>query len=174
MLNGAFDGVGATAVDFAPQDLLPEVDAINERVLQTVNNGVYRAGFATRQAAYEKAVTALFASLDELEQRLATQRYLVGNQITEADWRLFTTLIRFDAVYHGHFKCNIRRIVDYPNLWAYTRELYQWPGVADTVNFDHIKHHYYASHQMINPTRIVPVGPKLDLWLAHGRSAERP
>jgi len=174
MLNNAFDGVGAISVDFAPQDLLPEIGAINERVLQTVNNGVYRAGFATRQAAYEKAVTALFASLDELEQRLATQRYLVGNQVTEADWRLFTTLIRFDAVYHGHFKCNIRRIVDYPNLWAYTRELYQWPGVADTVNFDHIKHHYYASHQMINPTRIVPVGPKLDLWLAHGRSDERP
>lgn len=172
MLNNAFDGVGAPPKDYAPQDLLPEIDAINERVLQTVNNGVYRAGFATSQAAYETAVTALFASLDELEQRLATQRYLVGNQVTEADWRLFTTLIRFDAVYHGHFKCNIRRIVDYPNLWAYTRELYQWPGVADTVNFEHIKRHYYASHHMINPTRIVPVGPKLDLWLAHGRSPE--
>lgn len=169
MLNSAFDGVGALAGDYAPEDLLPEIDTVNAWVLKTVNNGVYRAGFATRQAAYEDAVTALFDALDALEQRLGSDRYLLGDRITEADWRLFTTLIRFDAVYHGHFKCNVRRIADYPNLWAYTRELYQWPGVAETVDFEHIKAHYYRSHHMINPTGIVPVGPALDLWAPHGR-----
>ncbi|MGL1832516.1 glutathione S-transferase family protein [Rhodocyclaceae bacterium SMB388] len=169
MLNSAFDGVGALPGDYAPEDLLPEIDTVNAWVLKTVNNGVYRAGFATRQAAYEDAVTALFDALDALEQRLSSDRYLLGDRITEADWRLFTTLIRFDAVYHGHFKCNIRRIVDYPNLWAYTRELYQWPGVAETVDFEHIKVHYYRSHHMINPTGVVPVGPVLDLWAPHGR-----
>ena len=145
------------------------IDAVNERVYATVNNGVYRAGFATTQSAYEEAFDELFATLDWLEERLAQQRYLAGERITEADWRLFTTLLRFDPVYHGHFKCNLRRLVDYPNLWAYTRELFQWPGVAATVNFEHIKGHYYASHRTINPTGIVPKGPAIDYLAPHGR-----
>ena len=162
MLNSAFDGIGATPGDYYPAALRAEIDQVNERVYATVNNGVYRAGFATTQAAYDEAVAELFATLDWLEDRLAGQRYLVGDRVTEADWRLFTTLLRFDPVYHGHFKCNLRRLVDYPHLWAYTRELYQWPGVAETVDFAHIKGHYYASHGTINPTGIVPKGPLVD------------
>jgi len=169
ILNSAFDKVGAREGDFYPEALRNSIVNINEQVYHQVNNGVYKAGFATEQTAYEEAVTALFDTLDELEQRLAKQRYLAGDKITEADWRLFTTLIRFDAVYHGHFKCNLKRIVDYPHLWGFTRELYQWPGVADTVNFSHIKRHYYRSHTMINPTAIVPSGPLLDLDAPHGR-----
>lgn len=146
-----------------------EIDSINAQVYNTINNGVYKAGFATSQQAYEQAVFPLFEALDELELRLSNQRYLVGEHITEADWRLFTTLIRFDAVYHGHFKCNIKQIVDYPNLFAYMRELYQWPQVASTVNMQHIKDHYYRSHGTINPTGIVPAGPELNLDTPHGR-----
>jgi len=134
-----------------------------------VNNGVYEAGFATSQQSYEKACRALFAALDELEFRLAKRRYLFGNRIVEADWRLFCTLVRFDVVYHGHFKCNVRRILDYPNLQGYLMDLYQQPGIAETVNFDHIKRHYYYTHDDINPTRIVPIGPALDLMKVHGR-----
>ncbi|MHC5652509.1 glutathione S-transferase family protein [Stappia sp. ICDLI1TA098] len=171
MFNSAFDalpGVDAT-LDVSPQALHAEIEAVNERVYDTVNNGVYKAGFATTQKAYLEAVTALFESLDWLEERLATHRYLVGDRITEADWRLFTTLLRFDAVYHGHFKCNLRRIVDYPNLSAYLRELYQVPGVAETCDFPTIKRHYYGSHRTINPTGIVPLGPELDLTASHDR-----
>lgn len=169
MLNAAFDGVGAVPGDYYPAELRAEIDRINERVYRTVNNGVYRAGFATTQEAYDEAVTELFQSLDALEVQLSRQRYLAGERITEADWRLFTTLIRFDPVYHGHFKCNLRRLVDYPNLWGFARELYQWPGVAETVSFAHIKQHYYGSHKTINPTGIVPKGPILDLAAPHGR-----
>ncbi len=163
MFNGAFDEIGAAPGDYSPAVLRPEIDAINARVYATVNNGVYRAGFATTQAAYEEAVTALFDTLDWLEQRLSTQRYLLGNALTEADIRLFTTLLRFDPVYYGHFKCNLRRIVDYPALWGFTRDLYQHSGVAETVDLDHIKRHYYGSHPTINPNRIVPMGPILHL-----------
>lgn len=169
MFNTAFDEVGARAGNFLPTEKLAEIDEINDRVYTAVNNGVYKAGFATTQAAYEEAVTALFEALDMLEARLSQQRYLVGQTITEADWRLFTTLVRFDSVYFGHFKCNIRRIVDYPNLWGYLRELYQVPGVAETVNMTHIKQHYYGSHANINPTRIVPVGPAIDFHSPHQR-----
>lgn len=169
MLNSAFDGIGALPGDYYPQALRSEIDALNERVYDRINNGVYKTGFATTSEAYEAAFWPLFEMLDELEQRLATQRYLLGDALTEADWRLFTTLIRFDAVYHGHFKCNLRRIADYPNLSGYVRELYQWPGVADTVNMQHIKDHYYRSHGTINPTGIVPLGPQLDLQRPHGR-----
>lgn len=165
MLNSAFDGIGAKAGDYYPEALRAEIDAVNARVYDTVNNGVYRAGFAKTQAAYEEAVGPLFDSLGWLESRLEGADYLVGNQLTEADIRLFTTLVRFDAVYHGHFKCNIRRIVDYPNLWRYTRMLYNTPGFAETVDFTHIKSHYYSSHTQINPTGIVPVGPALDFSL---------
>ena len=170
MFNSAFDGLTGNRVDFYPEPLRAAIDEINAFVYDSVNNGVYKAGFATRQAAYEEAVTALFDALDAIEQRLAKQRYLVGDQVTEADWRLFTTLVRFDAVYVGHFKCNVRRIVDYPNLHNYLLELYQWPGVAETVNLDHIKQHYYRSHPMINPTGIVPVGPRLDFNAVHDRA----
>ncbi len=163
MFNSAFDGVGAAKGDFYPEDLRPEIDALNARVYATVNNGVYRAGFATTQAAYEEAFRALFETLDVLEVRLARQRFLCGDRLTEADWRLFTTLIRFDPVYFGHFKCNLREIRDYPALQRYLIELYHWPGVAETVDFFHIKHHYYASHLRINPTGIVPLGPELAL-----------
>jgi putative glutathione S-transferase len=169
MLNSAFAPAGATGPDFCPEPLRAEIDAVNEWVYRTVNNGVYRAGFATSQEAYEEAVSALFESLDAIEERLGRQRYLAGDRITEADWRLFTTLVRFDAVYVGHFKCNLRRIVDYPNLWGYLRELFQVPGVAGTVHFDHIKTHYYGSHKTINPTGIVPSGPLLDFTTPHGR-----
>lgn len=169
MLNSAFDALGALPGDYAPDNLLPQIDAINARVYDRVNNGVYKAGFATTQAAYEEAVVALFETLDELDRTLSHRRYLLGGRITEADWRLFTTLLRFDAAYHGHFKCNIRRLVDYANLWPYARELYQWPGVAETVNFAHIKNHYYRSHTTINPTGIVPVGPEFDFRAPHDR-----
>jgi putative glutathione S-transferase len=169
MLNSAFDGRGAKPGNYAPAELLPEIDAINARVYDAVNNGVYKAGFATDQAVYEKEVNNLFAALDEMDALLAHRRYLVGERLTEADWRLFTTLIRFDSVYYGHFKCNVRRIVDYSNLSGYLRELYQWPGVAGTVNFQHIKQHYYRSHPTINPNGIVPVGPMLDLTEPHHR-----
>ncbi len=170
MLNSAFDKVGATDVSFLPSELLAEIDTINEFVYSAVNNGVYKAGFATTEAAYKEAVVTLFDALDTLEARLADQRYLLGDTITEADWRLFTTLVRFDAVYVGHFKCNIRRIVDYPNLWGYLRDLYQVPGIAETVSIEHIKAHYYTSHANINPTRIIPVGPLLDFNEPHDRA----
>jgi len=169
MLNSAFDNVGAKPGDYYPIPLREEIDAINKRVFHTVNNGVYKAGFATIQDAYEQAVIPLFDSLDWLEERLAAQSYLAGDQLTEADIRLVTTLLRFDLVYHGHFKCNIRRLVDYPNLWGFTRELYQHPRIRPTVNFEHIKHHYYASHEMVNPTRIVPRGPEIDFDQPHDR-----
>ena len=171
MFNSAFDRLTGSTEDFCPQELRPEIDALNARIYDAVNNGVYKAGFATSQAAYEESVTALFAMLDELENRLASKRYLTGDRLTEADWRLFTTLVRFDPVYVGHFKCNIRRIADYPNLYGYLRELYQVPGVAETVNMHHIKAHYYRSHTTINPTGIVPVGPALDLEAPHGRDS---
>ena len=167
MFNSAFDEVGATAVNFLPAELLAEIDTVNEFVYSAVNNGVYKAGFATTEAAYKEAVITLFDALDTLESRLVDQRYLLGDMITEADWRLFTTLVRFDAVYVGHFKCNIRRIVDYPNLWGYMRDLYQVPGIAETVSIEHIKAHYYTSHANINPTRIIPVGPVLDFNEPH-------
>ena len=163
MFNHAFDGAGAAEGDYYPSDLRSEIDEINARVYRTVNNGVYRAGFATTQAAYEEAFRALFETLDWLEARLAGQRFLTGERLTEADWRLFTTLIRFDPVYFGHFKCNLREIRDYPALSRYLRELYHWPRVAETVDFFHIKHHYYASHRRINPTGIVPLGPEIAL-----------
>jgi len=171
MFNGAFDAWGDAGRDFYPADLRDEIDAVNATVYDTVNNGVYKCGFATSQAAYEEAFDQLFATLDELEARLARNRYLLGGRLTEADWRLFTTLLRFDPVYFGHFKCNRQRLVDYPNLWGYTRELYQTPGVAETVNFDHIKRHYYVSHRSVNPTGIVPKGPAIDFAEPHGREA---
>lgn len=171
--NGPMSAVSATpqqaVLDFYPEALRPQIDAINTRVYETVNNGVYRSGFSTSQAAYARAVEALFASLEWLEGILSSNRYLVGNTITEADWRLFTTLLRFDPVYVGHFKCNLRRIVDYPNLDGYLRELYQWPGVAQTCNMVHIKAHYYRSHRSLNPSGVVPVGPVLELDRPHGR-----
>jgi glutathionyl-hydroquinone reductase len=169
MLNGAFHRVGASGPDYYPDRLRPEIDAINEQVFEHVNNGVYKAGFARTQEAYDEAVTALFDTLDALEERLARQRYLAGDRITEADWRLFTTLLRFDLVYVGHFKCNLRRLADYPNLWPYARELYQHPGIARTVDFHHIKHHYYGSMETVNPTGIVPIGPVIDWDEPHGR-----
>ncbi|MBO6764539.1 glutathione S-transferase family protein [Maricaulis sp.] len=169
MFNSAFDGVGAAAGDWYPQDRRDEIDALNDRIYETVNNGVYKSGFATTQDAYEEAVRPLFDSLNWIEGILAETRFLTGDTPTEADWRLLPTLLRFDLVYHGHFKCNIRRIADYPNLSGYMRELYQWPGIAGTCNFDHAKKHYYASHENVNPTGIVPVGPALDLERPHGR-----
>ncbi len=169
MFNSAFDEVGALAGNFLPTELA-EINAVNELVYSTVNNGVYKAGFSTTQEAYEEAVTELFDVLETLEARLTDQRYLLGNTITEADWRLFTTLVRFDAVYVGHFKCNIRRIVDYPNLWGYLRDLYQVRGIAETVSIEHIKQHYYTSHANINPTRIIPIGPVLDFNEPHERT----
>jgi len=169
MLNSAFDGLTGNTDDYWPEDLRAAIEPVNARIYDTVNNGVYKAGFAQSQAAYEAAVLPLFETLDWIEDRLGDNRYLMGDRITEADWRLFTTLIRFDTVYHGHFKCNRRRIVDYPNLWAYTRELYQWPGVRETVDLEHIRRHYHYSHESINPYRIVPVGPALDLDAPHGR-----
>ena len=169
MFNSAFDDVGAVAGDYYPEELRDHIDNINDRVYHTINNGVYKAGFATTQDAYEEAVKPLFESLDWIEGILSENRYLMGDRITEADWRLFTTLVRFDPVYFGHFKCNLRRIVDYPNLWSYLRELYQIPKVADTVHLDHIQHHYYESHNMVNPTGIVPIGPEIDFSSPHNR-----
>ena len=170
MFNSAFDDIGALSGVYYPEALRPEIEAMNSRIYDTLNNGVYKAGFATTQEAYEEALIPLFDTLDWLESHLATQRFLTGSDITEADWRLFTTLIRFDPVYVGHFKCNLRRIADYPNLSGYVRDLYQQPNVAATVNMQHIKDHYYASHETINPTRIVPVGPEIDYGLPHERS----
>ncbi len=169
MFNSAFDDVGAKQGDYYPQALREEIDELNDFIYPHINNGVYRAGFATTQDAYEEAVTEVFNALDKLEQRLADKRYLTGASITEADWRLFTTLVRFDVAYVGHFKCNRQRIVDYPNLWGYLRDLYQQPGIADTVKIEHIKQHYYGSHESINPTAVVPVGPNIDFMQAHGR-----
>jgi len=174
MFNTAFDGVGAKAGDYYPTELQAAIDETNDFVYDRVNNGVYKAGFATTQQAYEEAVIPLFEALDELEQRLDQGRYLVGDQITEADWRLFTTLIRFDAVYVGHFKCNIRRIEDYPNLSHYVRDLYQHPGIAETIEMEAIKRHYYGSHATINPYYIVPVGPALDFHKPHNRDERWP
>jgi putative glutathione S-transferase len=169
MFNQAFHQFTDSPMDLYPEDLRPEIDALNGFIYENINNGVYRAGFATSQFAYEQAVKKLFDALDQMEKRLSTQRYLFGQRIVETDWRFFVTLIRFDAVYHGHFKCNIRRIVDYPNLFGYLKDLYQQEGIADTVNFDHIKRHYYITHDDINPTGIVPLGPDQDLLTAHGR-----
>lgn len=169
MFNSAFNALTGNREDYYPTDLREEIDRMNHEVYERVNNGVYRAGFATSQGAYESAVRELFAMLDALEQRLSGQRYLFGDRIVETDWRLFVTLIRFDAVYHGHFKCNIRRLVDYPHLFGYVKDLYQYQGVADTVDFDHIKRHYYVTHDDINPTRIVPLGPDQDFTTPHGR-----
>ncbi|MGI9086342.1 MAG: glutathione S-transferase family protein [Chthoniobacterales bacterium] len=163
MFNREFRDFATNDYDFLPADLEPQIDDLNDLIYRRVNNGVYRAGFATRQAPYERAAHKLFETLDKLDAHLAHQRYLLGKRMTESDWRLFPTLIRFDAVYHGHFKCNLRRIVDYENLWPYLRDLYQHDGIAETVNFDHIKRHYYMTHEQINPTRIVPIGPALDL-----------
>jgi putative glutathione S-transferase len=161
MLNSAFNGLTGNEDDYYPQVLRPRIDEINKRVYDTVNNGVYKAGFATRQAAYEENVRALFESLDWIEDILSDNAYLTGGQVTEADWRLFTTLVRFDAVYYGHFKCNIRQIADYPNISHYLKGLVATPGVRETIHIDHIKTHYYWSHTRINPTQIVPVGPEL-------------
>lgn len=169
MFNSAFDRLTGNTADYWPKADRAAIEAVNSRIYDTLNNGVYKCGFATTQAAYDTAIGPLFDTLNWLEDRLSRTRYLMGGQLTEADWRLFTTLIRFDLVYHGHFKCNRARIVDYPNLWGYTRDLYQTPGVAETVHFDHIARHYYYSHDSINPHRIVPVGPLLDFRGAHGR-----
>ncbi|MGQ3488392.1 glutathione S-transferase family protein [Roseovarius pacificus] len=169
MFNAAFDSITGNSDDYWPEDLRDAIDPVNARIYDTLNNGVYKAGFATSQSAYDAAIGPLFDTLDWLEDRLSQNRYLMGDRLTEADWRLFTTLIRFDTVYHTHFKCNRARIVDYPDLWGYLRELYQWPGVADTVNFDHITRHYYYSHDTINPHRIIPTGPVLDLDAPHNR-----
>jgi len=169
MFNGAFDDLTGNDLDFYPAPLRGEIDALNERIYPAVNNGVYRAGFATSQQAYEQAFDEVFAELDRLELLLGANRYLAGEYLTEADIRLFTTLIRFDAVYYGHFKCNLRRIADYPNLSNWLREIYQWPGIAETVDFEHIKNHYYASHRTINPTGVVPKGPAQDFTVAHDR-----
>jgi putative glutathione S-transferase len=169
MLNTGFNDYGNADIDLYPTSIRKEIDDINDVVYNNINNGVYRAGFATTQDAYDKAFKNLFETLDTLEEKLSSQRYLVGDQITEADWRLFTTLVRFDAVYYNHFKTNKKRLMDYPNLWAYTRELYQVPGVAETVNMDHIKYHYFASHRSINPTGIVPNGPDINFLEPHKR-----
>jgi putative glutathione S-transferase len=169
MLNSAFDGLTGNSDDYWPEPLRSEIEEVNARIYDTLNNGVYKAGFATTQAAYDAAVDPLFDTMDWLEARLAERRYLMGTQITEADWRLFTTLVRFDSVYHLHFKCNRARLIDYPNLWAYTRELYQIEGVAQTVNLEHIVRHYHYSHDTINPNRILPTNPVLDFMEPHGR-----
>lgn len=170
IFNAAFNEITRNLDDYWPEPRRDQIETINERIYETINNGVYKAGFATSQSAYDEAVNALFASLDWVEQILTTNRYLTGDDITEADWRLFTTLVRFDQVYHTHFKCNYKRIVDFPNLWNYTRELYQVSGVADTVHFDHIVRHYHYSHDTINPHRIIPINPPLALDEPHERS----
>lgn len=169
MFNSAFDGITGNEEDYWPADIRGEIEEVNARIYDTVNNGVYKCGFATSQAAYDAAVGPLFESLDWLEARLSRGRYLMGDRLTEADWRLWTTLMRFDAVYHLHFKCNRKRIIDYPNLWGFTRDLYQVPGVAETVNMEHIVRHYHYSHDTINPHRIIPVNPVLDFDAPHGR-----
>lgn len=169
MLNHAFNEFGDATRDFYPAALRNQIDTLNDFIYPNINNGVYCAGFATTQEAYEEAFQQVFAALDALEQKLSQQRYLAGSSLTEADWRLFTTLVRFDPVYVGHFKCNLRRLADYPNLWNYTRDLYQTPGVAETVNMEHIKGHYYRSHKTINPIGIVPAGPEIEYTAAHDR-----
>jgi len=169
MFNTAFNGLTDNTLDFWPENQRDAIEEVNQRIYSNVNNGVYKSGFATSQEAYEAGVKPLFETLDWLEQRLENSRYLMGDHITEADWRLFTTLIRFDPVYHLHFKCNLKRLIDYPNLWAYTRELYQVPGVAETVNMQHIVRHYHYSHESINPHRIIPINPQLDYLEPHGR-----
>jgi glutathionyl-hydroquinone reductase len=169
MLNSAFDAITGNTADYWPEHLRDDIETVNSRVYDTVNNGVYKCGFATTQAAYDEAVHPLFGSLDWIEGILTNNRYLVGDTLTEADWRLFTTLVRFDNVYHLHFKCNRRRIIDHPNLWAYTRELYQMQGVAETVKMDHIVRHYHYSHETINPNRIIPINPNIDFNAPHGR-----
>mgnify|MGYP006086505585 CR=1 FL=1 len=174
MFNSAFDGITGNSQDYWPQELRQAIEPVNERIYNTVNNGVYKAGFATTQGAYDQAVHALFDTLDWLEERLSTQRYLMGERLTEADWRLFTTLVRFDLVYHQHFKCNRKRIVDYPQLWAYTRALYQIDRIRDNVRFDHIVRHYHYSHESINPHRILPINPVLDWDAPHGRARLSP
>ncbi len=171
MFNHAFNRLTIQTQDYYPENLREGIDSLNALIYDRINDGVYRAGFATKQEAYEKAVKKLFEALDELDRRLSGQRYLFGSSIVETDWRLFVTLVRFDAVYHGHFKCNIRQIQDYPNLFGYLKDLYQHEGVAETVNFDHIKRHYYMTHDDINPTGIVPLGPLQDLASPHGREA---
>lgn len=170
MFNSAFNRFTDSKLDLYPEALRKNIDELNRFIYENVNDGVYRAGFSTSQRVYEKAVRHLFDALDQLDARLKTQRYLFGARFVETDWRLFVTLIRFDAVYHGHFKCNIRRIADYPNLFGYLKDLYQTDGIADTVNFDHIKRHYYVTHADINPTRIVPLGPDQDLTAPHNRN----
>jgi putative glutathione S-transferase len=172
MLNSEFDELTHELTSFYPEVLAAEIDEINSRVYDLINNGVYRAGFATTQAAYETAAKQVFAGLDWVEERLQRQRYLLGNLITEADWRLFPSLVRFDAVYYGHFKCNSRRLKDYPAIWAYTRDLYQMPGIAGTVSVDEYKAHYFGSHRMLNPAGIVPMGPELDFNEPHGRAED--
>jgi putative glutathione S-transferase len=169
MFNSAFDGLTGNSDDYWPEELREEIAPVNQRIYDTLNNGVYKSGFATSQEAYDEAVHPLFDTLDWIEGILSENRYLMGDRLTEADWRLFTTLIRFDLVYHQHFKCNRRRIIDYPNLWGYTRELYQWPGVAGTVHFDHIVRHYHYSHESVNPHRIIPINPLIDFDAPHGR-----
>ncbi|CAM3212283.1 putative glutathione S-transferase [Paracoccus aminovorans] len=169
MLGSAFDAVTGNRDDYCPADLLERIDAMNERIYEPVNNGVYKAGFATTQAAYDEAVVPVFQTMDWLDAHLAQNRYLCGTRITEADWRLFTTMLRFDPVYHTHFKCNRKWLREYPNLWGWTRELYQWPGVAETVHFDHILRHYYRSHPTINPYGIIPINPLIDWDQPHGR-----
>lgn len=169
MLNSAFNEWGNEAMDFCPDDLRDQIDEINAIVYTNINNGVYKTGFASTQEAYEESVYRLFKTLEMLEQHLATNRYLVGNTLTETDWRLFPTLVRFDPVYVGHFRCNLKRLVDFPNLWAYTREIYQMPHIAETVNMDHIKRHYYTTHRSLNPSGVVPVGPDIDFNQPHGR-----
>ncbi|WP_417263716.1 glutathione S-transferase family protein [Celeribacter sp.] len=169
MFNSAFDAITGNTLDFWPEELRDDIEAMNARVYEPINNGVYKAGFATTQAAYDEAIHPLFDGLDALEDVLSERRYLLGDRLTEADWRLFTTLIRFDKVYHTHFKCNKRMLKDYPNLWAYTRELYQMPGVRETTHFDHITRHYFYSHDMINPYRILPISPEIDFDAPHGR-----
>ena len=169
MFNSAFDGLTGNDLDFWPEDLRPQIEALNARIYDTVNNGVYKAGFATSQAAYDEAIAPLFDSLDWLEDLLSRNRYLTGDRLTEADWRLFTTLVRFDPVYHTHFKCNRKWLREYPNLWGWTRELYQIPGVAGTVDFGHIVRHYHYSHDTINPSRIIPINPVIDWNEPHGR-----
>ena len=169
MFNSSFDAITGNTDDYWPSELHPQIETLNARIYDTLNNGVYKSGFATTQEAYDAAVHPLFDTLDWIEGILSENRYLTGDKITEADWRLFTTLVRFDLVYHQHFKCNRKRIADYPNLWAYTRELYQWKGVAQTVNFDHIVRHYHYSHETINPNRIIPINPVIDWDAPHNR-----
>jgi len=169
MLNSAFDAFTDERTDYYPAQLRGEIDAVNDVIYTNINNGVYRAGFATSQEAYEEAAYGIFDTLDKIEERMSRQRFLTGRHLTEADWRLFTTLVRFDTVYYSHFKCNLRRIADYPNLWNYTRDLYQVPGVAETVSIDHIKRHYYGSQRQVNPTGIVPIGPQIDFTAPHDR-----